>query len=115
MKKQSKLYLEDILVCIQRIRIVADKGQDTFYRDFILQDSIVRNFTNIGEALKQIDPELLEGDADFSWKGYVRFRDVLVHQYDTINMVTVWTTVQEELTPLEERIKALLAKLDQKS
>ncbi len=36
-------------------------------------------------------------------------RDVLIHDYDDVNLDTVWKTASEDLPPLIERLEAYLA------
>jgi uncharacterized protein with HEPN domain len=40
------------------------------------------------------------------------FRDVLIHDYDTIDPKEVWLTVSRDLPPLKQQIATILAALD---
>lgn len=47
------------------------------------------------------------------WRGLAGFRDVLVHQYDSIDVQEMWRVVEFELPPLVVSLTSLLPPLDQ--
>ncbi len=56
--KDDKLYLIHIWECIKRIESYSEEGKQAFLASVMMQDAIIRNFEVIGEATKQISPEL---------------------------------------------------------
>jgi uncharacterized protein with HEPN domain len=41
------------------------------------------------------------------WKAIAGMRDRLLHGYDDVDLELVWKTVDEDLSPLVEQLKAL--------
>ncbi len=54
------LYLDHISERIERIESCAERGRSTFEESHVLQDAVIRNFEVIGEAVKQLSPEIKE-------------------------------------------------------
>lgn len=57
MKKDPRVYLAQILECIERILKCTAGGRDVFLRDQLVQDAVTRNFEIIGEAAKRVPEE----------------------------------------------------------
>jgi uncharacterized protein with HEPN domain len=53
-KKDPRVYLEQILERIERILQYTDGGKEAFFADLLIQDAVIRNFEIIGEAAKRI-------------------------------------------------------------
>lgn len=62
----------------------------------------------IGEAVKDIDPERLADEPDIAWRDVAGMRDHLAHRYvDTAHSI-VQATVDHDLPPLITATKRLL-------
>ena len=57
MKKDTRVYLAQILERIDRIKEYTADGKDAFFVDSRTQDAVIRNFEVIGEAAKRIPEE----------------------------------------------------------
>ena len=111
MNKNQEIYLRDILERIARIEQVMSVGESVFKESFMHQDTAIRNFEVIGEIIKRLDSTLLSQQPQVNWRGYMGFRDVLIHQYDGIDPVEVWLTVEQDLPNLKQAITILLSTL----
>lgn len=61
MRRDSSLYLQDILQCIERIQKSTKKlTLNEFKRDIDIQDAVVRRIEISGEAVRQIPTEFKE-------------------------------------------------------
>lgn len=59
MKKTYRVYLNDILQAIERIEeYMRGLNYEDFSKNSMMLDAVVRNFEIIGEAAKQIPPEI---------------------------------------------------------
>ena len=98
MSKDPVIYLEHILERVSRIlEFTADTTEKQFLADAQLQDATIRNFEVIGEATKQLLPELTQRYPDIEWKKMAGMRDKLIHDYIDVDLWAVWDTVESVL------------------
>ncbi len=109
--RQQRLYLVDILERIRRIEIITNTGQDSFLASFVSQDAVIRSFEVIGEVVKRLSPEMTNAYPAIPWRQITGFRDVLIYDYEEVDLVAVWRIVAEDLVPLKEAVTAMLAGL----
>ncbi|MCY3796514.1 MAG: DUF86 domain-containing protein [Chloroflexi bacterium] len=112
MTRTQRLYCQDILDRIHRIETYTEAGRDAFHLSVQKQDAVILCFTIIGEAIKQLNDDLLAQQPHIDWRGFARFRDFLVHQYFNTEIEIAWRTTQEDLPALKAAIIALLDSLD---
>lgn len=113
MIKDPRVYLAQILECIDRIREYTTDGKEVFFADSRTQDAVIRNFEVIGEAAKRIPDEYRNTHREIPWRELVGFRDVLIHQYEGVSVAEVWRIIEKDLEPLREAITALLPPLEE--
>ncbi len=106
--KDQRLYLVHIQECIEKIEKYTKEGESAFSADYKTQDAVIRNFEIIGEAAKRLSDETRQLAPNVPWKQFAGFRDVLIHQYDGIDMAEVWLTVANDLPALKEAVNLLL-------
>src|SRR3989442_1460925 len=75
------------------------------------QDAVLRNFTVIGEAVKNLSQSFRDAHPDVPWREVAGMRDILIHQYFRINLDTVWSVVESKLPDLLTKVEAMLAEL----
>jgi len=68
-----------------------------FYETVIIQDAVIRNIEIIGEVSKRISDAFKESHYSVPWRKMAGIRDVLIHDYDSIDMSIVWNVVSIEL------------------
>ena len=67
--KENKVYLDHILDCINNILAYTEGiNEDLFYKNFMVQDAVVRNFEIIGEATKRIKQDFKNTYPQVPWK-----------------------------------------------
>ncbi|MFY9194608.1 MAG: DUF86 domain-containing protein [Methanoculleus sp.] len=105
----GRLYLIHIAESIEKIEDYTRDGRDGFMNSPMAQDAVVRNFEIIGEAVKQIPGSLKEKRPDIPWRRVAGLRDVLIHQYMSVDLEAVWAIVEEELPKLKHAVTEILA------
>ena len=109
MSRDSKVYLEDILEAIRKIREFTDGlSLAALSKDAKTLDAVIRNLEVIGEAVKRLPEEVRDQQPDVEWKKISGLRDILIHEYVGINVEVVWDVIQHKLSGLEEAAKKLL-------
>lgn len=113
MTKDPRVYLAQILECGDRITSYTTKGKAAFLADRLVQDAVIRNFEVIGEAAKRVPEPYRQRHSEIPWRSLAAFRDVLIHQYEGVDLNEVWGVIEAKLPPLQVAIKRLLPPLDQ--
>jgi uncharacterized protein with HEPN domain len=70
---------------------------------------IERMLTIIGEAAKNISPQLRKEFPDIPWKATAGMRDKIIHHYFGVDYEAVFETIRVDLPVLKQGIGAILA------
>jgi uncharacterized protein with HEPN domain len=109
--KSQRRFCTHILDRIQQIERFTAEGESAFLADDRTQEAVIRCFEVIDEAVKQLDPALTAQYPMVSWRGFAGFRDVLIHQYDDVEMDMAWETIRDDLPLLKKAVESLLESL----
>ena len=114
MKRTQKLYLNDILEAIEKIeKYTKGLNFEDFSKNTMITDAVVRNFEIIGEAAKQIPPEIKKKQDQIPWKEMAGMRDKLSHDYSGVNIEILWKTAKKRVPTLKHLIAELLRTADE--
>jgi uncharacterized protein with HEPN domain len=109
MRRDYRLYLDDILDAVHQIRsYVEGQDEEAFALDRKTQDAVIRNLEIIGEAAGNLPAEAKESAWEVDWRKITGLRNILIHEYFGINLPIVWDVVQNKLAPLEAACRRLL-------
>lgn len=109
MKKDSLVYLEDILVAIKKIqRYVENFDFADFEKNEAIQDAVIMRLEVIGEAANRLTDDFLNKNPDFPVSEAVSMRNFLIHDYDEINIETVWKTIKQDLPGLKQVVEKII-------
>ena len=112
MKKDPRIYLAQILERIDRILQYTSGGKEAFLSDPLIQDAVIRNLEVIGEATKRIPQEDKMRHPAIPWKGFAGLRDILIHQYEGVDLARIWLIVERDLSGLRNAIGSILPPLE---
>lgn len=108
MWKDSALLL-DVLIAAQKARAFAEsESWETFRRNEILQNAVVRMLIIVGEAAGKISEETKAAHPEIPWKEIIGMRHHLVHEYFRIELDEVWHTLQHDLPTLIAAVEKLI-------
>jgi len=80
---------------------------EDFLNNYLVQDAVIRRIEVIGEASSRISKESKQRYSHLPWKEMKGMRNLLIHEYDDINLDEVWNTVKTELPTLIKQIQEL--------
>jgi uncharacterized protein with HEPN domain len=107
--ERDQVYLLDILEAVRlALSYVRGVTKETFLCDTQCQDSVIRRIEIIGEAARRISPQTKESYPVIPWNEMVGMRNLMVHEYDDVDLEIVWDTVQRDLPLLIELIEPLI-------
>lgn len=108
-KRDDSLYVNDMLESIAMIQQFV-KGMDykVFLSDRKTYSATVRELEVIGEASGKISETLKAQHPEIDWRTIKDFRNILAHEYFSINSEILWDIVQNKLEPLKNQIAALV-------
>jgi uncharacterized protein with HEPN domain len=102
-------YLVDILESAKiALDYVFDKTWDEFYEDMQVQDAVVRRVEIIGEAARRISQEIRDKYPQIPWREMTSMRNLVIHEYDVVDINQVWDTVQNKLPSLIEELSKIV-------
>jgi uncharacterized protein with HEPN domain len=113
MKKDPRVYLAHILDCANRIEEYIQDGEAHFMSDRKTQDAVIRNFEVLGEAAKRVPDEYRARHTSIPWNLMAGFRDVLIHNYEGVDLQRVWSIATRDLPAVKSAVAAILPPLDQ--
>jgi len=79
---------------------------------FNARNAVIRRLEIIGEAARRISDETKSAYQNLPWYEMVGMRNAMIHDYDDVDMVIVWETIQNDLPPLISVLESILSKLN---
>ena len=100
---------------IQDIRHAADKivshvkssSFEAFKADEWMQDAVMRNLAIIGEAAREIPPEIAVKHPEVPWDDMRDMRNIVVHEYFGVDLSIVWETISNDLPAVLKQLEKL--------
>ena len=96
--KKWKFRLRHIIEAIERIEeYTQGMMYDDFRNDQKTIDAVVRNFMIIGEASRIVTEYVKDDYPDVPWQIMSGMRNILVHEYDRVEVQVIWDTIRTDL------------------
>lgn len=108
MRRDPQSLLDILEAAKKACSYVAGKTQEEFLQDSLCQDAVIRRLEIIGEAARRLSPTARQTLPGLTWNAMIGMRNVLVHEYDDVDLSIVWDTVQKDLPSLIAIIEPLV-------
>ena len=109
MQHRERIALEKICAEIDlALNFVANITQEEFLADEKTKRAVGMTAINIGELAKHLTSEFRENYPQVAWKDAARFRDIVAHKYETLNMLDVYETVMKDFPEMKLQIEKIL-------
>lgn len=94
------------------IRYAADCDRASLQINDEKVSAILYQITIIGEAAKRLSQDFRQQYPEIPWREITGMRDVIVHDYDQVDLDIVWDVIQNKLPELLISLQSLLPSED---
>src|SRR5580692_9428041 len=108
--RKDNAYLEDILPAAKAVRrFLAGISLEDFTSNEEKYEAVNRKFEIIGEAARRLSPETQNIFPEIPWKLVTAMRNILIHDYDDVDLDVVWETAQRDVPRLISQLEIYFA------
>jgi uncharacterized protein with HEPN domain len=95
---RKRQYLLDILLEAEdALMFVRGASFDDLCANAMLRKAVLHSLTVLGEAAGRIDESTEADVSDLPWRKMKNLRNVIVHDYEGVNLPVIWDIVTREL------------------
>jgi uncharacterized protein with HEPN domain len=108
---RDSAYLLDIFKAAKlALSYLEGRTKEEFLKDIQCQDAVIRRLEIIGEAAGKVSVAMTNKFPNLPWKKMVGMRNIMIHEYEDVDLGIVWDTVQSDLPPLINLLAPLIPK-----
>lgn len=108
--RDDSVTLGQILSHAQKaLKLIQSKTRTQLQKDTVLSLALIRLLEVIGEAATRLSKEFRSQHKEIPWRKIIDLRNLLIHEYDEIDLDIVWVILTRDLPVLTKQIK-LIAK-----
>ncbi len=89
-------------------QFTAGMDRSAFLADAKTQSAVLHQLLILGEAVKRLSPEFRAEHAQLPWKMMAGMRDIIIHQYDSVDLEEVWETLNRDLRDIIVALEPLV-------
>jgi len=106
---RDRVYLLDMLDAARlAVSYLENVTRDAFLLDTQCQDSVIRRIEIIGEASRRVSPQTRAACPGIPWSEMIGMRNMMIHDYDDVDLEIVWDTVRRDIPRLIELLEPLV-------
>ena len=81
---------------------------EVFEKNSIYQNAILTPVTQIGELVKRLPMDFRIKNNEIPWKNIAGMRDIVVHNYETVDKAILWDVADVEIDKIKNFCKKIL-------
>ena len=109
MQRREKIALQKIVSELDIILKFLDSvSLENFLQDEMLKRATGMTAINIGELTKHLTLEFRKNYPQVAFNQAAKFRDIVAHKYETLDMNDVYETVKKDFPKLKSQIEKIL-------
>jgi len=116
MDKQSLRDYHSLLDIQESARLIleyaAEMDPSLLSQNKMVQDAIIRRFEILGEASARISESCKNQFPTVPWQVMKAMRNLLIHQYDSVDLQILWKTLEQDIPGLLTQISEILQGFD---
>ncbi len=103
-ERTRKILLAIIKHCnvIEQTKNYFGDSYKEFEESSIYQNAILTPVTQIGELVKRLSNEFRNEYTEIPWRNIAGMRDIVVHNYETIDKLILWNVADKEILKIKE-------------
>ncbi|PKB65315.1 MAG: hypothetical protein BZY80_00635 [SAR202 cluster bacterium Io17-Chloro-G2] len=99
--RRWRFRLLHMIEAVGRIQtFVEGMSLEGFLTDARTSDAVLRNLEIIGEAARLVPEHITNQYGQVPWADMRAIRNIVAHEYDRVNLATIWETIHNDLPPL---------------
>lgn len=116
MTRNFRMFLSDIVVSMNKIEnYVAGLTFESFEKNDLIVDAVVRNFQIIGEASRNLPDDIKAKYPLIPWKKMINLRNYIAHEYFGIDISIIWNIVTINIPETKPLVIAMLEQFPENS
>jgi uncharacterized protein with HEPN domain len=109
MNREKQFLLDMLLSAKIAIDYLEEKSINELENNLLLQDAVIRRLLIIGEASRRISQNTQQSLPTIPWRLIKGMRNRLVHEYDDLDLNTIWETVKTSLPILVVELEKIVS------
>jgi uncharacterized protein with HEPN domain len=110
-ERGDKVRLQHILEAIREIEnYIVGVNYSDFSQNSMMRFATVKQIEIIGEATNHISNDTKEKYPEVRWRQIVGLRNILVHEYFSVDSAIIWDIVENDLPKFKEHIILIMEK-----
>lgn len=108
--QRDPAHLADMLEAARRVsEYLKGVSELEFRRDARLQDAVIRRLEVLGEAARRVSDSSRAAHPALPWRAMIDMRNLLIHQYDGVDLELVFRTCFEDVPPLIGELERIVS------